>query len=476
MGVFMTLNTLLGRGTWPPPALATVWEEVELFAALRATNVERLRQERSIEWWREYVPTPLPRMVSRASAHLLFGEPPEITAENDSDQDNLERIVEENDLPSELHRAAVIASSEGEVWGRIVLAPDLLDVPIIEFVSRRRVIPHFAGRFVVGATFVTEWQTGNIEKHRLFETYEAGVVTARLFKGTNTALGGEIDLDAFDQTEGRQAQVLTGVDWPLVSFIPNTIDENPERGYSDYAGLQDRFFAINEAATVGQHNLRLAGRKRALVDGAYLRNGRLPEGDDVYIKKGTAVGPDAAAGAALQMIDYSYQADQVISWTDNLIDTTLTLAGVAPQAVGRSVDGGAISGTALRLKMSHSLLEAAGKGRYFDRGIRRLLRAATVIDGRPIGENGFGRKYVNRDTLPSIVRQDGLPRDDMEAAQILTHLVGADAISVEERVTWLHPEWTEQQRKDEIRALTRENSITGLQDPDTPPAAPASQE
>lgn len=459
MGIFTSINEMLGRGTWPPPALQATWEEVELFDALRSSNATRLRQEKWIRHNQAYLISPVPRMISRGSANLLFGEPPLIAAEAESDQANLERIVDENDLPSELHRAAVIASSEGEVWGRIVVAPDLLDVPIIEFVSRDRVIPHFAGRFCVGATFVTEWATGSTERYRLFETYEAGAVSSVLYRGTNSSLGAQVDLQSFPQTEGRQEIVLTGVDWPLVAFIPNSIDKRPDRGFSDYAGMTDRFFAINESVTIGQRNMQLAGRKRALIDGSYANGNRSPDGDDVFIRNSRHVGDDAKAAPPVAIAQYGFEAAQTVAWVDHLIDTTLTFAGVSPQAVGRQVDGAALSGTAMRLKMSHSLLEAAGKGRYMDRGIRRLLRAATVIDGRPIGENGFARSYASRDSLPTIERQDGLPRDDMEAAMQIAQLVAAEAISVHQRIAFLHPDWTEQQVDDEVAAISQDTSM-----------------
>lgn len=462
MGLFTALNEALGTTSWPPRQEASVWEEVELFAAFRSSNEERLRQEASVSWNARYMLSPVPRMISRASANLLYGEPPEIAAGAETDQENIERVVEENDLQAELHRGAMIASSEGEVWGRVVVAPDLVDVPIIEFVSRGRVIPHFRGRFLVGATFVTEWQTGSIERYRLLETYERGAVRSELYRGGPTTIGQQVDLDSFPPTAGREEVVFTGIEWPLATFIPNSIDASTSRGYADYAGLRDRFLGLNEAVTIGQANLRLAGRKRALVDAGYLNSrSQLPEGDDVFIRSSRQGGDDVKT-SPLQVIDYDFQAAETVAWIDHLLDSTLTFAGVAPQAVGRSVEGGSISGTAMKLRMGHSLLEAAGKGRHFDRGLLRLLRAATIIDGRPTSEGGFGRSYAERDGIPTVTRQSGLPRDDVEAATQLTNLVAAEAISVEERVAFLHPDWTEDQRTDEVERLRAEQRLTEL--------------
>lgn len=472
MGVFMTINEILGRDTWPPAQVRHRWEEVELFAAFRCSDDTRLRMQASVQWNRPYMISPVPRLISRVSANMLFGEQPVFTAENDTDQANLDRIIgpDGNDLHAELHRAAMMTSSEGEIWGRIVVQPELLDVPIIDFVSAARVIPHFSGRFVVGATFVTCWDTSRTERMRMLETYEPGTVTTRLFRGTPNRLGTEVPLDSFEYTKGRVPVTLTGMDQPLVAFIPNTIDGDPSRGYSDYHGLEDRFLALNESGTIGQSNQRLAGRKRAIVDAGYLnQQGNLPAGDDLFIRSSRMGGDTADSPRPLQAIDWQAGHTETIAWVDHLIDTTLTFAGVAPQSLGRDVDGGAISGTALKLKMNHSLLEAAGKGRYFDKGIRRLLNAAQIIDGRSMSEGGFGRKYVARDSMPSILRGDGLPRDDMEAAQQLVLMVNAEAISLEERVAFLHPEWTEQQRADEVTRLQAEQTVPAVEPPSFTP-------
>lgn len=464
------------RGTWPPPGQRPIWEQIELWEALRTSHETRLKQQAGVPWHRRYLISPVPRMISRASANLLYGEAPEPRAANEADQPNLERIVSENGYLAEAHRAAMIASSEAEVWGRILVDPSLLDVPIIEFVSRRRVIPHFRGRFVVGATFLSEFAEGNYTVYRLLETYEPGAVRAEVYLGTHRSLGSQIPLDSFGPTEGRQDVVYTGIPYPLVAFIPNSIDADPCRGYGDYQGCEERFLAINEAATVGQENLRLAGKKRALLDAKYLRNGRLPAGDDIFVRHENEV-TAGEGGKPLQLLEYAFESDALITWLDNTIDTTLSFAGTAPELVGRRKDGGQISGTALKLRMIHSLMEASGKGSYMDRGHRRLLKAAAIIDSRPTTQGGFGRRWREPDADHELVRGDGLPRDDMEAAQWLVLAAGADAISIEEKVRWLHPEWPQDKVDDEVDRI-RSSQTAPLEIPvrRTPPGAPAPPE
>lgn len=443
-------NRFTVAGGYPPPDLADVWEEVERFEAFRTSDESKLRQMAYAPWYRPYLISPVPRMVSRSKAHLLFSEPPDFNLKSDGDLTNLERISRENTLDTELHRAAMIASSEGEVWGRVLVRPDLLDVPIIEFVSRRNVIPHFSGRFLRGATFVTEWLLSDNEVLRLFETYEAGLIGATAYHGTRISIGAPVPLDSYAETAGTPEAVFTGIASPLAAFIPNSIDADPERGYSDYAGLEQRFLALNRTSTIGDTNTELAGRKRALVDGKYLGPGGELSGDDVFVAHEDTRSVDDSG--PLKLLEYSYDATQIALWLDHLIDSTLIFAGAAPQLVGRGTDG-ALSGTALRLKMIHSTLEASGSGRFFDRGLARLLRFATIIDGRPTTEIGFGRSYANRDDEPSVERRPLLPRDDVEAATVLASLAGAEAISALEKVRYLHPDWPEDRVEEEARLI-----------------------
>lgn len=462
---------------WPPEQLREVWEEIERFEAFRQSDEEVLRLLSFTPTSSPYMISPVPRMISRASANLLVGEPPEFTAAAEADQQRLDFIVEENMLDTELHRSAMIASSEGEVWGRICYRPDLLDVPLIEFVSRRRVIPYFAGRFLLGATFVTEWQTGTTEVHRLFEHYERGAIIAEVFRGTNAFLGTRIDLNQFEETAGMPEVVYTGFDQPLVAFVPNSIDTDPDRGFSDYQGLEDRFLGINRATTIGDTNTEIAGKKRALVDSKYVQHGRELTGDEVWVRDSEVTSLDSAS--PLQMIDFNYDATQITTWLDHLIDSTLGFSGTSPQIVGRQLDGAALSGIALRLKMVHSLLEQSGKGRFLDRGVRRLLHFAQVIDSRGVNELGFGRPWSKPDEIPAMERQDALPHDDMEAASIVSTLVGSESISFEERVAYLHPEWDEDQRSEEVSRLkkiaeeTAVPNLPALPTPNAPAGDPA---
>jgi Phage portal protein, SPP1 Gp6-like len=456
MAVLEYLNRLLGRNDWPPAALERYWRDVELYAALRDSEEAVLRAYADWEHRRPMLHAPVARLISRTSAHLLFGQPPHFHAASEGDQARLDFIIEENGLEAELHRAAVLSSSEGAAWGRIIVDPALCDAPIIEFESPRCVIPLFAGRFVAGATFVAE-EADDSEVWRRFETYEPGAVRTSLYRGTSTSLGSPVGLGAHPLTEGRDGVVYTGFDYPLCVFVPNSIDTDPECGVSDYHGLVQRLLGITEAGTVGLENMRLAGQQRALVDERYLQGGRLPAKDHLLVTRAD----DRTAGEApteLQMLSYSFDAAALIAFTEHLVDTTLQLAGIAPEVVGRNMDGGAVSGTALRFRMIHSLMERSGKAGYFDRGVKRLLRMAAVIDSRRTTEGGFGRRWSTPDGVHTLEFEDAIPQDDDEAARVLVALSNAEAIAQETKVAYFHPDWTQTQVDEEVKRLKAETA------------------
>lgn len=478
-------NRFLGVSDWPPPQIRQRWADAEAYAALRANDEPIIRAYASQlgqggHIGTPYVIVPLPRLLSKASANLLFGEDPDIDAADSADSDAMSDLIRENKLPSEAKRAALLSSSEGEVWAKISVAPALLDWPIIDFVSTRRVIPEWRGRFLVAATFVTEWRISDVTILRMLERHEAGRVTIEAWEGTQTSKGHKVSLDAHEETQGWPEEALTGFDHPLVAYIPNIVEDSPVVGVSDYDAVWSYFFALNETATVGQSNVRSVGKKRLAVNRAVLNDqGSLSNDELIVVEGDPGVEP-----ALIKEIQYAFEAGELVSWVDSLIDQALMMAGVAPSTVGRSVDGGAVSGTALRLKMAHSLMEAGTKARHYIDALAPLIRDAAIIDSKPGSFGGFNRGWTDPESLPSITLGDGLPLDSVEEANEVATLVGAKTMSIETAVRRLHPDWDDDEVEAEVARIEEDDglgqpepppNVPGLPEGTPPPAGPASE-
>lgn len=447
---------------WPPKQHAHAWQRVAFLAALRDSDEATIRAMAQLRGMggdrrKPYMASPIPALISRIVADMLFGEEPRFLAADEADQDHLGEIITVNQLPAELHRAAVIASSEGEVWGRVIADPELAPTPIIDFHSRGAVLPEFRGRFLLRASVVSVFLGDkDQEVYRLIETHSPGQIESQLFKGNKDRIGTEVSLDSRPETAGTRPLVLTGIDRPLVVRIVNRVGRDYMAGESDYDGLENLFLAVNEALTITQQNMRLTGAKRLMVDRDFLdKEGKLQLADDVYVHSSGGIKKmgEGPGTKPFEQLEYSFEAAELTRWIDWMLDHTLTAAGISPASVGRGDLGGSLSGTALRLRMAHTLSEIAGKGRLWDAGIAELLRLAQLIDAKPVAQGGFGKAYADAESAPRVERGDGLPEDPREDAQVIAQLAGAEAISTEEKVRRLHPTWDDARVADEVARI-----------------------
>lgn len=444
------MSILTGGSNWPPEGEREAWSLVNYYAALRDGLEGPIRQQARARQMgadpkKPYIAVPLPGLIARVPADLLFGEEPRFIAADENDQEALAELIGANGLPAELHRAAIVSASEGEVWGRVLLDPAASPRPLIEFFSRSQVVPVWRGRVLAGAAVIHPYKDGETY-YRLVEEHEPGVVRHVLYKGTRSTLGREVELSTIPAGAGLAPEVATGYDRLLITRIPNMLGADPTLGVSDYQALEPLFLAINETATVAQHNMRLTAAKRLFVDRTLTdKRGRFDLSDDVvYMMSGRGEKALGEAPPPIQQFAYEFEAAELLAYSDHLVDQALTLAGISPVSIGRGDTGGASSGTALRLRMAHTLAVVAGKGRHFDRGVQELLTAAQALDA------ANGAQWANPAEAPTMVRADGLPGDPTEDARVIATLASAEAISIEERVRRVHPDWDDQRVENEV--------------------------
>lgn len=477
----MTLLEQLDRGGDWPPKWEHTWGRVRLWEALRETNGPYVRQ---IAGWdtvehrsRNYIVDSMPSKIAGTFAELIFGDDPVITAHSDSDQERLDEIIEANGLPSELQTAAEVCSSEGEVWWRLLVDREQADVPVIEWHSRLCVLPVFRGRTLIEAAFVSTIRPDpdKQETWRYFEIHGEGAVTNVLFKGSADRLGIRVDLATRPETADLQEEWNHGL--PLLcGRVLNKRGRDPRLGVSDYAGVKDYLLALNEVATIGQENARLTLKKRVVIPDQYLDvRGNFPAGADVLISPSTDRDPDKPTGGLAQL-EWEFDAQAFIAYKDELERTILGRVGLAKQLVdaGDPSSDGRATGTALRLRLIPTVLATAGKGRFWDDELPKVLtltqRLDALPDDGPIG--GFAYGWKTPDESPVVERTDPLPEDEIEEATRHSTLVGAEIESRRTAIQALHPDW-EDERVDEELALIESDTTSALLTVPEEPAAPS---
>lgn len=502
------LRKLTRTGRWPLPEERPILKKLRTWQAFRDTNRDQLRQ---VAGWprgvkRQYKADSLPERIAKAWANYLYGEAPEITPAHEDDQPALEALEGASELAAELHRGEDICASEGEVWWRIYADRTVAAHPLIEFHSRGDVVPLYAGpRRLIAVAFVsvlTGSVTGNVAAGgtvwRHFEIHTDGAVDNVLFRGTPSTIGQEVPLTAHAETADLLETWTHGVPGMLAGRITNgELGRNPQLGVSEFEPIADQLLDLNEAQTIGGENMRLTAKKRVVVPQSALRARPLdPQGAGETIDNGDGTrspapaafdaGEDVLVADPLerelgkesnpfQVLEYTFDAEPLVLWKRDLIETALTRRGITPQWIGVTTNdnqGYAPSGTQLRLRLVPTDAAGGEKRRPWAQTLPAVLERMILLDSMAEDRGGFGWPWTDP-SAPAFEFGDPLPEDPVEADTRHTLLVGAGIESVQAAVRERHPDWDDDQVQAEIDAIRadRQASAPALFGASGPPAA-----
>lgn len=475
-------------GRWPLSCEEPIAKALNTWAALRESEKEAIK---AMAGWtdaaRSYRVDPLPERIADAWAAYLWGEDARILAADPQDQARLDDLLGLDNngaggilLASELERAAGISVSEGEVWSRIYVDEAVAPRPLLEWHSRRHVIPLWVGPRLAAVALRTdlpvrdEDKTANV-RYRHFELHADGYVVNALYQGEAAKLGTRVDLDQYPLTADLQEVWETGIPGMLMQRIPNRLRGNVKLGVSDYAGIFDFLLDLNEAATIGSSNMRLTARKRAVISASAAASASRRPTDELLEAEDSALGTGAprarfdpaeeifvedpldaemggSSASPFRVIEYGFDAENLIAWKRSLVDDALSRIGLTGQYVGAGDQSGvgyAISGTALRLRLIPTDKAGRAKARYWDDGAPRIMGNMARLDNAP---NGFNRGWLKAEQ-PTVTRRPGLPVDELEEAQKHATLVTAGVESVRNAVAELHPDWDDERIDAEVAAI-----------------------
>lgn len=449
----------------------------------------------------QFLIDPMPSRISTAYSSLIFGRSPEITTEDESDQGRMDDLAEGNNFRSEFSRAARTASSEGEVWWRWRVDPKLADVPVLEWFSRTAVYPLWIGSRLAAVAFINRLSDTSTSRWRLFEIHEVdpevgGRVEHVLYReprnttdsvvvtstGDKTEevfrLGERVALTAHPEAENLAVEWVHGLPSLIAGRIVNMFGSDPKIGVSDYFDPEDYLLELDVIASIAHANLELTARKRAIVPIARVdgETGAVDLGEQVLVPTTADRGmPGETAGKSqqFQILEYEFDADALVTWKREAERTAVTRAGLDLQYTGvESADGRADSGTALRIRLIPSV--AAGEERAGDWDFRlpQILTIGQQLDHLPPGDQenlantgGFGRPWAKPDEPPSVNRGSSLPEDRTEGTERRSTAVGAKIMSIETAVREDHPDWSDDEVKNEIGRIgkdaQKEAELTG---------------
>jgi hypothetical protein len=468
MGIFgERLVTRLNTQTqWPHPVDAEVWDQLETWIAFRESDRVGLRHRANWkEGSRDYLIDPLPEKIAEAFADLIWGKAPKITAANAADKTPLEELVADNQLPQELKRAEDQCSSEGEVWWRLLNDPERFTHPRVEFWSRLDVIPVFSGKDLKAVGFIDllppRVGDGDDVFWRHFEIVDEQDIMNVLFCGTKYEIGDKRKLTEHPATEDLEESEPHELPAMPAGRIPNKLGRNVAYGRSDYAGIEDYLYALNETLTVGKENMRMTLKRRVVVPASAVDEaGNVTTGEAIVVEMPDMASGKDAVSNQFQVLEYSFDAEALIKYQNSLAEQALTRVGITPAYIGVSTNepqGRAITGTALRLRLMPSINAGEARAQPWDVQLPVMLMLLQIIEARAEDDGGYGIQWADAGTAPGVDRGESLPQDEVEEAQRHTILISAGAESIRTAIADMHPDWDVDRVEEEWAKILEEN-------------------
>lgn len=452
---------------WPLEWEADIEREIAGWVAFRESDRTTLRTmagragHAKITATTLYMVDPMPPRISGAFATLLFGREPTVNTANDADQDRMDEMLRLNRWHSRLLREEENVSSEGERWWRWVSDPARFQSPVLTWHSRMDVVPYYVNQQLRACAFKNRLRPAGDRRSRWrhFEVHDASGIRNVLYRGTDSKLGRQVPLTLHPDVANLPAEWEHDLGM-LAGRIVNIEGSDPTLGVSDYRGLEDFFYELNECLATGRGNRGLAAEKRIVAPREALdERGDLPPGRVLAAEQfDSTAGGGQNVAQQFTVLEFNYQASELVAWTEHVTRRVLGQRGITVQFVG--MDSGneatALSGTARRIQLMPSTNEADRRRRPWADDLDGILMLGQQLDALTDETHGFSTAWRQPADPPSIEFASSLPVDANEEATRIATLRAADSMSIERAVREQHPEWDDEAVTAEVELIRSE--------------------
>jgi hypothetical protein len=415
----------------------------------------------------EFVSYPAAEIAVRTLATFLFGEDAILTSEKMPDE--LLSLVEENHLHALNLEAAVNCPVAGEIYYKLDVDESVSERAIISTVEARCAFPVFRFHRLVEVAFVRDLGKGDKGKLlRHVELRRKGLIEHRLYAGTQTKLGDQINLNDYPETLGLPVQVQTNIEDLLVRHVPFW-RAGGDHGISIFRGKEGLIDALYGLYSQDQHDAEMS-KKRVAMPEQYIKR---DANNNIIFDKNTdvmalsddampALGADSKPIIPIDFTDSTIMGQRIAQ----RIDEFLLACGIAPQSAGRDVTGGAESGTARRLAQALTLMTVATTGRYFKAALKDILDLALwEVEPKMLQRKTKGKAALD----VKVAMRDGFVDDLVEQTTRVVAAKGGGVMSTETAVRELHSDWTDEQIAEEVKRIEDEEGAKLPNFGDLPP-------
>jgi hypothetical protein len=449
---------------------------------------------------RQRIHVPAAADVAATSADLLFGDAPRLiipeahefdTTDDDPEaeptdptpqgdaaamatEERLNELAELDGWGSKLLDAAEIASALGGVYLRPVWDEAVAGHPMLDIVHPDHAVPEFRWGRLVAVTF---WRvietTGTKEVVRHLTRHEPGpeggpgLILHGVYVGTERALGTQVGLDKYADTNGLKPVVTLppGIRFD-VRYVQNALNRRlrlaTAEGRADAAGTWALHDALDETMTSWMRDIRL-GQGRIIVPDEFLTRRGRGQGatfdKDAEVFSPLTMDPANMEKAGITVSQFAIRTQEHFDLSTFLFERIVTSSGFSPQSFGMKGDGGALkTATQVSSEDSKSVRTTGRKQGHWRTNFEDFAEMALIIDAVMF-------KSGVEPMRPRLVFAEPDAADPTEIGPTLAAISAARAASTETLVRMLHRDWDDPEVQDEVRRINEEQGLGNIPDP-----------
>jgi hypothetical protein len=436
---------------------------------------------------------PIAGDIASASADMLFSEPPSITIPvpdrpapaagetppepvEDPTQKRLDELIDDG-AHATLLEAAEQCAALGGVYLRVVWDPAVRPGrPWLNAVAPDVAVPEWSWGRLTAVTFWRELKRDGKLVVRHLERHEPGQILHGVYQGTVDELGQVVSLAEYPETKGLVNEQLvdgntvkTGAEGLAAVYVPNM---RPNRiwhhnryavhlGRSDYSGVEPLMDALDLVQSSWIRDVDL-GKARLVVPREYMQSNGPGKGASVDLDQElyepiNAMSPEDGK-PAIEQVQFDIRVDDHSRTVADLKTTIVGSAGYSASTFGLDdTSGGAITATETNSQDRRSLITRDRKTRYWRPELADLTETMLEIDAALFHTAITPQR-------PLVEFAPGVSVDPLAQAQTLRELHTAEAISPEEKVRTLRPDWDDAAVAEEVDRI-KEYYARGAEDP-----------
>lgn len=440
-----------------------------------------------------YVSLNLAGIICKKSTDMLFGESVQASAgkeDNSPEQQAIDRITENNHMNILNYEAGLMASIKGDSFYKVRWGqewdgdlPQEIDPSkaIVESIPAENCFPETSAYNKKKIKVIHVCVPVYFEEAESWilacESHYAGRIRYHQYriKPINTDRYSTPVSWQIESQFGEVTEELTGINMPLIVHVPNFATDSWE-GQDDLSEHRSIFDEINNrlsqiAAILDKH----ADPAMAVPAGVLEVDNH---GNPVFSVNREKVFEIMGKDDILpQYVTWNGQLQHAYSELDRLIKNLLMSAEIPEVALGQSDSGtSGATGISVRMRMSPLLAKVNRKRQYFDKALKQVYTIAQMLE--TVADSSA--TYVP--VVPVLKFSDGLPRDEMEDAQMVAVRTGSKPTMSQKAAIMFLDGKTEEQAEAEISRIEEEsneavegdselfNKLTGLSsDNDKPP-------